>query len=1852
MKNSQKTFFRRALTALAGILLTGFVLVSCSGAAKPFTVSTIKEVEQISVDKLGRLDPIIIRFVKPLRTADALQAAAVFTPYIKGTWSLRDDRTIQFVPSGPYKSNGAFALAIDSGMLQGKESGLEGFSVKFSVKPSDFELVPDGLFTEGNDSGLFSFSGLLTTDIPVSLRTAADMVSARLGPKNHARDISLEWDTQESSNARRFTIRHISRSDAEQYLTLSWKGSAIGSKQTGSRAWLVPAKQDFSVLEIAADNPSCILVRFSDKLDPAQDIRGLVRAGNMDNFRYNMDGNILKLYNGDGWKADTEITILQGFKSSGGKTLMQPTAARISEKWDLPEVRFANDGVILPTTGGVTIPVETKNLRGLIVEAFVIYGDNILQFLQVNELDGTNEMRRVGEPVWSNAFDFNWDDGMKNRFVTRGLDLTGLIKKNPGGMIQLRVTFRKRHVMYDCTVNHKDFSDLPMPSDEIPVDRVVEQSYWNYYNDMDWETRETYWDYRRDPCHPAFYLYNYNNSILQRKNVLVSNLGIAVKRDTDGEWHIAVADIGSALPVAGANINLYTYAQKSVSSGVTDERGFINLKAPTEPYFITASKAGQTSYLRIDDGTALSVSHFPVDGEKAEKGIKGFIYGERGVWRPGDDIHLVFVLQDLKKQLPAAFPVTFELQDPKGRIARTAVYTKPVDGFYRMDTSTSADDPTGPWIARVKAGGQSWTRTLKIETVVPNRLAINLQTAKPYLSAHDNEFTLTGAWLHGAKAPGLKADVSAMYSPGSTTFDGYADYTFVNSENKVESNRETVWEGNLDSNSTVRFNLDLSAGDSLPGKLKAQLITRIFEPSGMFSTEQVSYDYSPYDRYVGIKLPKGDEARGMLLTDTKHRVDIAVVNAEGKPVSDNVPLSISVYKLDWRWWWEKDALTDASYVSDRSTDLITSGETTARGGRASWEFMVKYPDWGRFMVVARDKEGGHSSSKIVYIDWPGWAGRAQEAGGGSAAMLTLMADKALYRTGDTAQVSFSSGTGGRALVTVEKNGMIVAQDWLDTVQGTTVYKLPLTGAMAPNVYVHVTMLQKHMQTANSLPIRLYGVVPLMVEDPATRLSPVIAAPAKFEPGTKASLTVTESNGRPMTYTVAVVDEGLLGLTRFTAPNPWKEFYKKEASSLSSWDIYHYVMSAFGGKLETLLSIGGAEDGLNANNKKAERFKPVVLFFGPLELAAKAKGEISFDMPQYVGAVRVMVTAGKNGAYGTAEQSVVVKSDLMVQPTLPRTLGVNETVEVPVTLFNGLETARSIAVTLTAEGALTAALSQKVDMAAMSDKTVVFRLTSPLAGKAVIRTSAAPADGSGKKIEAVTEIDVQSRGSALTTAKSFTIESGAKYRDYMPSPGEKGTKTMSVELATLPVLDLETRLRYLIEYPYGCIEQITSGGFPQLCISDMIETSPEKTEQIKKNVLSVIERYPRYQTASGGFAYWPGDKEDSPWGTNYAGHFMLEARKAGYNIPDAVFKPWLAYQQEAARSWQPDQKADDSVQAYRLYTLALAGFPDLGAMNRLAAQTKLTPNARWLLAGTYALSGHQSTAADMTKDLELWPQLYRESGDTWGSNYRDSAVVLNTLTIMNDTQRTGFMIPQIAETFGSQRWLSTQETAWILMALSPYYRKYEQTPATYAIDWDMGSTDGTINRSAVIRTLPAFESPTQTIEIRNTGAKNLYGKVITRGIIPAGKETKVEKGLGLTVQYFDQNDRSIKPANMQSGDSFTVRVSVANMTHKAVSNVALSVPVPTCWEFGNERIGDGDSGTASTDYDYRDIRDTFIHTYFTLKQDETKTFDFHATVAYNGNYYVPAVRAEAMYDSDYQAVLPGQFVSRIAGIPAP
>jgi uncharacterized protein YfaS (alpha-2-macroglobulin family) len=1272
--------------------------------------------------------------------------------------------------------------------------------------------------------------------------------------------------------------------------------------------------------------------------------------------------------------------------------------------------------------------------------------------------------------------------------------------------------------------------------------------------------------------------------------------------------------------------------------------------APGTPVFIYARSPQGRAWLKINDSLAMAISHFDVSGDRPVNELRGLIYGERGVWRPGDDIFLTFLLSDPEGTLPADHPVSFELEDPRGRVTSQRNFTSSVDGFYPIKASTSIEAPTGDWTARIRVGSRVFNKTIKVETVMPNRLKMNLDFGdKPYLESKAHQVSLEAAWLYGAPAPGLKADVSVSFGDKETAFLSYTDYSFRDPSRIVSSERQILYQGNLDNTGKTSFTMTLNPGSATPGKLNARFLTRVFEPSGVFSSEQAAMEFSPYDRYVGLKLPRGDTSRNMLLTDTDHLADIVVLDSDGRLISGETPLECAVYKLSWRWWWEKGGTEAAEFSSALSRRPVLSETITARDGKAAWKFQVKYPDWGRYLVMVRDQRGGHAAASIVYIDWPGWAGRAQEGGQGASAMLVLSPGKPGYRVNEKISLTFPSNKEAMALVTVEKGGQVLRREWIPCADTMTRYELNAEAAMVPNVYIHVTLLQPHLQTQNDLPLRLYGIVPVMVEDPRTLITPIINAPERWESETEVSFSIGEASGRPMAYTVAVVDEGLLGLTRFRLPNPRNTFYAKEASFLKTWDLYSEVMGAYTGQLETLLAIGGGDDIFDGTAKETQRFKPVVRFFGPYELAAGEKRQETFTLPPYVGAIRIMALGASSlkepavpyrsgRAYGTAEKPVQVASDIMAFATVPRTLSPGDEADIPVAVNSYTGGSRTVRVSLASEGLETVDGGvQTLSFEKPGEQIIRWRVkASPLPGKARL-TVKAESSGLRNAIQ-VTDLEVRSTAIPVTIAARNLISPSDTWTGTLDLPGKPGTNTGAIEFSRLPPLNLEQRLNYLISYPHGCIEQTTSAVFPQLYLDKVLSLNPGEVTRIRANITAGIERLGSFQITGGGFSYWPGDGSPNDWGTSYAGHFLLEARRAGYVVPAALIKNWTAFQKQRATLWSA-RNGNDVDQAYRLYTLALARETDLGSMNRLREQRDLNPAAAWRLAAAYWIGGQRGTARSMVKELETSVEDYRELSGTFGSGLRDKAMILETLALLGDTERTGPLFEELSGILASNGWLSTQETAYALIAMAPYAQANAGTEEL-SLNYTLGgrTTPVSFNTPILQREPETLPGASAAFMVRNRSAVPVYTRIVVKGLPEEGAEPAIRTGLSIQVEYRDSNGSLTDPEALGLGEDLEVRVIVRNETRRNVPEIALVHPLPASWELVNSRLAEENAGASS--FKYQDIRDDRVMTYFDLGNGQSKTVSFRVNKTYGGDYYRPAIHAYAMYDESIRVLLPG------------
>lgn len=1765
-----------------------------------------------------------------------------FTPAVEGKAQWVDAREVEFVPKQPLTAGAHYSVSVDLSKLElASKPKQSTFAFEFNVMPQAFDLALGGL--EAMDSTkpeLQRLSGTVTTaDVD-----APDKVEAGLSLTGDDGKLARKWTHDPDRKRHTFTIEGLLRTENDREVAATFDGAGLGVARKDTKTLSLAGLNNFSVLSaMAVDQPERHLeVRFSDALKKGQKFEGLVKVGTRRDVRFTADGNVLKGYVTGAWAATEHVTVAAALKNAAGFALRASGEFDVAFTPPKPEVRFATTGAILPSTQGLIIPVETMNLRSVTIEARQVFDSNIPQFLQVNQLTGMAEMQRVGRLVWRKTVSLHLDASQRNRWLHTGLDLTPVVKNNRAGLYHLELSFSQANVALECLGQTADVPDSPAELDDDLPKPQKDTSAWdsaeNYYGGGE----ENCWEQREDPCSKCYYGGYGQGSQKVGRNVLLSDLGLIAKRGGDDTLVIVATDLKTAAPQAGVAVRVLDYQQQPLGTGTTGDDGIARVKVDRRPFLVTATKDTQQGFLRVDDGNAVAMSHFDISGAQIAKGLKGFLYGERGVWRPGDTLFLGFMLFDATQRLPPEHPVKLDVLNARGQLVKTITSTKGVNNLHTFSVPTSPDDPTGTWLARATVGGATFELPLKVEAVMPNRLKLHFDVGVPMLKANESLATkLTAAWLHGAPAKNLKADVRVGLASMTTTFDRYGEFTFDDPTRRVASEPETIFDGTLDENGATPITVKVPAGNDAPGMLRADFSARVFEPGGSASVDRFSVPLSAYDEYAGVKLPKGDVARNMLLTDTKHPVQVVTLSADGKPVSGDV--EVKLYKAQWRWWWEKGD-ENADYVASQSLQELQTGTVHCENGAGTWTLEVKYPDWGRYLVTARDLKSGHRTGRFLYIDWPGWAGRSQKDNPGGAAVLTVAADKAEYTLGEAVTITFPTPPKSRALVSVENGSRVLQTAWVEASGEQAKWQFTPTAAMAPNVYVTVTLLQPHLQANNDLPLRLTGVTPVKVIDPSTRLTPVIDAPESFVPAETGHLVVSEKQGRAMTYTLALVDEGLLDLTRFKTPDPWATFYAREALGVKTFDLYDLVSGASTIAPEKLLTIGG--DGSNGPKEgaKANRFPPMVRFLGPFTLAAGEKKDHALDIPHYVGAVRAMVVASQGAGFGSAEKSIFVRKPLMVLATLPRVLGPGEDVSVPVSVFALDPSITKVNVKVTVEGplAFVGSAEKALTFNSVGDQLAEFKVK--VSQRTGIAKLTVVATGGSQTAQQTIEVAVRMPSLPASEAVAITLQPNETWEQDLALVGMPGTNTVTVEASRVPPLNLGERLQYLLQYPHGCVEQTTSSVFPQLYLSKLLELSPERQERIASNVKAGIDRLRTFQTTEGGFGYWPGDPVANPWGTTYAGNFLVEAQKAGFPVPGFLLDGWKAYQRSQARSGN----GAPLEQAYRLYTLALAGAPELGAMNQLRERPGLDGPTRWRLAAAYALAGQPEAATSLVQAAAVSVRTYRELDGTFGSELRDQAMILEALAVLKDG-RAGQVALDVSKGLSAAHWLSTQETAWALVGLARFGQTAAKT-GKIALTTKVDKTEQQLTSAAAIvdRSLELGASTQKPhVVLKNDGAEVLFVHVVSTGTPAPGQERAYQKDLGLTVKYADTEGNDVDVSRLDQGTDVVVTVTVTNRsaTRQTLPQLAVSQLVPSGWEIHNERL---DPSVRNLGADYRDIRDDRVYTYLALKPGESRTYTLLVNASYVGRFYLPMQSVEAMYDASVGARVPGRWVEVTRG----
>lgn len=1636
---------------------------------------------------------------------------------------------------------------------------------------------------------------------------------------------------QESEREWNFIISKINRKNDSYSFKISYFISPESKDKKDEKIIEIPGASEFKVTGSESEFTGDFLVNiyFSDHIDRNQDIRSFIKLNPADlNFEYRVESGHLHLrVMGVTEQESASVVLSPGIKSANGKELKSEWEYKLRINQEKPAVRMKYPGSIMPYSDQLLLPFEAINLNQVDVEVFKIFSNNVLFNIHMDYSDNLYSLVKLGRVVHQQTIKLDPDSGNNKRLWRNyALDLNKMIRPEPGAFYEVRLSFQPHYSDYKCDGLKPDLSEYSGNDFSGTDDFISRWNQWGYY---DLEEESCYDE--ENPCCSRYYASNH----FARKMVMASDLAMTVKKSDQFNIHyVFIKDILTGAPLADVDLNFYDKQLQIIFSAKTDAQGKFFYEAKNPVNIVVAKRNNNYAYLKLDQGKNLPLSEFEVDGYSSKGGLKTFIYAERGIWRPGDSLLMGIIVNQNNLPIPSSFPILFQLKNPSGKMVFQQNLSQSIFGHFSLKVPTKVDFVTGNYTAIVKAGNTYSEKNVKIETVKPNRYQVafdvpqNLEPSDEWPAIQCN-----AKYLYGDPAAGKKIAIDLYYTPLEPKFKDFKTFSFIDIERPEQSGSETVLDAELDENGRAElvYGLDKSG---MNHDLKITLESKVIE-IGDVSTDYFEHSVQVHKKYLGIKKPESDFG-DYFPVGKNIPFELACVDFRGKGKSGE-ELNIEVFLVDYQWWYE--VRNGYGYVSSANKKIpIQSGKIkTDHLGKAKFNFTPT--NYDLYYVRVSNKNTGHTSGCMFYSGWT-------YSGSGSSEsefvqVLKLKSDKEKYILGEKATVQLPEAENGQYMIHVVKDNKIIKTDWINATRSKTVYELMIAKGMEPNVYLDIALIQSVKGQNKDLPIRMYGIVPIVVENSERRLNPIIKCSDLWRPGQIVELEVSEQKGREMAYQLFVVEEGLLGLTRFKTPDPYGHFFQKESMDLYTWDNYSQIIGAVNGQFDGVFSIGGDQAVDPSQLAKLKRFKPLSMTSGLQRINAGAIGKHRFEIPNYNGAVRVMVVANNDKDFGFSEKNIPVKAELMTEILMPRVMSIQDQLQLPVTITTTEHYLKDVVVKLSASGPMKIEGSaiQNVHFDQPGEKKIFFKVNST--GKlapAQIRVELT--SGSARAFSEV-ELFIDNPNPVTRHVKEYWLEPGKLIDENISPYGMKGSRSARFELSAFAGRSIEDLRSQLVRYPHGCAEQTASIAFGQLHLDALMSLDSNTSNAIQNNIRSGIQKLLGFQKDNGGFSYWAGENEAADYVSSYIGHFLLEAKSKSYLVSQDALNKWQQFQLNLSRSYLPKKSSDEFYlefnQAYRLFTLALSGRPDWSGMNLMLGRERKNVMSGWWLAGAYAISGKNDVAQKIITGLISEPKPYRESFYHFGSDIRDESVISMILTHLNKKSDAAKILNRTLKKMSGSYYPSTQEMAFTLVSCAKVFGQFSQNSSQIKFQYQWGG-----KTKDFVLDYPVFVQDLEDLGAGRFYFKNTSDRPVNLQIIQTGKsevQRKVSEnhGLKLEVQYMDEKFQKLDLQSVPVGSRISAHIQITNESISGVSkNFALTAAFPACFEINNQRIG-GIQNVDSRIHNM-DFRDDRIYFYFNLPNRNTISIHVPLVVNSLGVFMAPDFIVEAMYEPSVYSIL--------------
>ena len=1341
----------------------------------------------------------------------------------------------------------------------------------------------------------------------------------------------------------------------------------------------------------------------------------------------------------------------------------------------------------------------------------------------------------------------------------------------------------------------------------------------------------------------------------------LSDIGLSVHR-YQNRLDVFTQALEGGKALDDVSLELLDSDGRVVGQGKTGQGGHAQLPLPKKAEVLLAHQGQQTSLLRLNSA-ALDLAEFNIGGPQSHP-LQFFVFGPRDLYRPGETVLLNALLRDADGNAVKPQPVSVEVRRPDEQVSRKFVWDADASGLYQYQLQLAGEAPTGRWQLVFDLGdGKPQLYEFLVEDFLPERLALELKGSDQPIKPGDTaQISVNGRYLYGAPAAGNRLSGQVYVRPLREAVKSLPGYQFGSVTEEELSQDLELEEAALDEDGEVLISLDSKWAEA---KSPLQLIVQasLQESGGRPITRRVVQPVWPAERMPGLRaLFDGEETDG----DGPVEFELLMANNQGqKLAADNLKVRLIRERRDYYWnYSDNDGWS--YHFNEKFLTLAEETLSIKAGDTAKVSFPV---EWGPYRVEVEDPQTGVTSSLRF------WAGyRAQDNAEGGAVrpdQVKLALDKPAYADGDTATVTVTPPAAGNGYLLVESaDGPLWWQAIEVPAEGKS-FAVKLDPKWSRHdLYVSALVIRPGERKANVTPKRAVGVLHLPLDRTQRKLGLSLSAPEKMRPKQPLSVKIQARNAdgsvpKQVHVLLAAVDVGILNITEYPTPDPYSSLFGRKAYGADQLDVYGQLIEAGQGRLASLAF--GGDAALAKGGKRPDTSVTIVaLQSAPVTLNEQGEGQVSVEIPDFNGELRLMAQAWTDDRYGMAEAKTVIAAPLIAELSAPRFLAGGDQTSLALDLSNLSGKAQTLQVQLSTEGQLalvdTAAQSVALTPGQRTTLRIPLRALGGF-GQGKVKVLVNGLDLPGENLPPFTRewtLGVRPAYPALLKHyRAVLKEQPWSLPDSELALFEPAGREALLSLSSRPPLNLGEQIRALKAYPYGCSEQTTSGLYPSLYADAAslkrlgLEGEPEAER--KRKIELGIERLLGMQRYNGSFGLWGADGEEEYWLTAYVTDFLLRARDQGFGVPaDALKKAnerLLRYLQERnlieVDYSENAEHTRFAVQAYAGLVLARSQQAPLGALRSLFERRSDARSGLPLVQLSVALQlmGDQPRAGQA---LVAGLAATRKANDwlaDYGSPLRDQALILALLQEYDlDKGQREERLFELSDQLAASPYLSTQERNSLFLAGRSLLGKPE---ANWTAQLSSGTQTRELNNAQPGLKLqgPLLASP---LTLSNAGSEPVYQQLTISGY-PQQAPAPGGENLSIRREYLGMNGEPLDLKALASGDLVLVHIAVS--AKQRVPDALVVDLLPAGLELENQNLAQSAASLENASSKVKQWRESMQNA--SLKHQEFRDDRYVAALNLDGygtahllylaravtpgTYRVPPPQVESMYRPNWQAV---------------